>query len=604
MSISRRRRSPGCSELDERELLFDSVVTSEHYRHLIDNRVPLTIEYREEMPLAFNLGYHEQRFEPSTIDRIFGHLERVIGQICANPDMTLYEIDILTPDERKQVVFDFNDFTIDYDRTMTVDAFFEEQAKRTPEQAALICGDRTLTYAELNEKANQLARKLRDKGIGPDKLVGLIVERDLELIIGMLAVMKAGGAYLPVDPAFPLERINYMFRNGGVNILLTQSSLDIQLDYECEYVHLDDASLFEGDNSNLDKLHHTRNLMYVLYTSGSTGQPKGVAVEHRNVAGYVHAFREEFKLTPEDKMVQQSTVSFDISVEEIYPILLTGGTLIIAKRHEVAQIPLLVELMDRHGATMISGFPLLLNELNKFPVPKSMRVMISGGDVLREEYVSNLIGNVRVYNTYGPSETTCCINYFEFKGNCEASIPTGKTIANYKVYILNRHKQPMPVGVPGEVCISGVGVSREYLNRPDITSERYVQDPYNPDDTMFVCGDLARWLPDGNVEFLGRIDDQIKIRGRRTEPGEVQRLLMKHETVQEAFVMARTDKYKHKYLTAYVAGDELLSAADLKAHLAKSLPDFMVPPYFVQVDKLPLTPNGKVDKKALPHVID
>ncbi|EFM08488.1 amino acid adenylation domain protein [Paenibacillus curdlanolyticus YK9] len=593
------------SELDHTQPLFDSAVYVQRQHNRTGTTEPaLLLEVVSEAPLELSIRYQASQFEQATILRIASHITRTIEQVVSCSEISLKNIDILSAEERHQVINGFNELTVEYDRSMTIDQLFEATVERMQDQVAVICGDRELTYRELNAKANRLARVLQRQGVGPEKLVGLIVERDIELIVGMLGVMKAGGAYLPVDPAFPLERINYMFRNGNVNLLLTSSELSIRLDYECDYLNLDELDLSGEDDSNLQKEHDPKNLMYVLYTSGSTGQPKGVAVEHRNVAGYVHAFCNEFQMTTSDRMVQQSTVSFDISVEEIYPILLTGGTLLIAKRHEVANIPLLVDMMFDRGATMISGFPLLLNDLNKYPVPPSLHTLISGGDVLREEYVTNLIQKANVYNTYGPSETTVCINYFKYKGECSTSIPTGRTIANYKVYILDRHRNPMPIGLPGEVCIGGVGVSREYLNRPDITNERYIPDPYNKEEKMFTCGDLARWMPDGNVEFLGRMDDQIKIRGRRTEPGEVQRILMKHATVNEAHVIANTDKYKHKYLTAYVTGSELLSAADLKAHLAQYLPEFMVPPYFVQLDKLPLTPSGKVDKKALPHVID
>lgn len=585
----------------QNQLLFDSIVVG----HSTDlPPVSISLEFTKNENMEFNIKYDKNMFEFATVERMGMHLTNILTDFINSPEIFTKDIEIMSEEETNQVLNEFNNLVIDYDQALTVDKWFEEQVEKSPEKVAIICGERSITYKQLNEKANQLARYLKKQGVTSEELVGLIVERDIELIIGMLGVIKAGGAYLPVDSAFPQERINYMFRNGSVRILLTEKKSNINLDYDCKRIFLDDKKIFNGDSSNIENNHSPENLMYVLYTSGSTGQPKGVAVEHRNVVGYVNAFLNEFAVSENDKMLQQSTVSFDISVEEIYPILLTGGTLVIAKREEVADIPTLLNVMEKNEVTMLSGFPLLLNELNKYPIVESVHTMISGGDVLREEYVTNLVDKVNVYNTYGPSETTVCINYYKYKGECKGSIPTGKTIGNYKVYILDKNLDPMPIGIPGEVCISGIGVSRGYYNRPDITEERYIDNPFNPGEKMFVSSDRAKWLTNGNIEFLGRIDDQIKVRGRRTEPGEVQQILIKHETVKEAFVLGRRDKYNHIYLTAYVTGEEILSAADLKAFLGKYLPDFMVPNYFVQLDQLPLTPNGKINKAELPLIVD
>ncbi|SKB69517.1 amino acid adenylation domain-containing protein [Lysinibacillus sp. AC-3] len=549
--------------------------------------------------------YNVELFNTFTISKVNEHFINILTDLLSNPHKTFNAINILSETEKHQVLYDFNSHLLNYDSTKTIDEFFEYQVKKGPDRIALICQDRKLTYKELNEKSNQLAHLLRQKGVKPEKLVGLIVERSEDLIICMFAVLKAGGAYLPVDPAYPLERINYMFEQADINLLLTHSHINIELSIPCEKIYLDDSPLHHYPTSNLDKLHDVNNLMYTLYTSGSTGQPKGVAVEHRNVVGYCHSFRNEFNINENDIMLQQSTVSFDISVEEIFPILLTGGTLVIACRDDVASTEKLLDIMRNNKVTMISGFPLLLNELNKYPLVESLHTMISGGDVLRKEYISNLIDKVKIYNTYGPSETTVCISYYEVTSEKVGNnIPTGKPIANYKVYILDKNRQPAPIGVPGEVCISGVGVSREYLNRPDLTSERYTQNPFVENEKMYICGDLARWSPDGNIEFLGRIDNQIKIGGRRTEPGEVEEKLLQHPSIEEACVIARENKNKNKYLTAYIVMNEQNSAVELKEYLLQFLPDFMVPSYYVELNKLPLTLNGKVDKNNLAVILD
>ncbi|MBT2259205.1 non-ribosomal peptide synthetase [Priestia megaterium] len=596
------------SQLDYKNGLFGSALLmnkNQQTFHETIESLKIDICLEVDSQLEFTIHYNNSFFDEITVSKVQEHFTNVLNSLLQDPQKTLVNFNVLSEKERNQVLYEFNSKTVSYDSTKTVDQFFEEQVEKYPDNIALVCEDRTLTYKELNEKANQLAHLLRQKGVKPEQLVGLVVERSEDLIIGMLAVIKAGGAYLPVDPAYPLERIHYMFEQGNVNLLLTHSHLNIELPFPCEKLYLDDRSLYTNYTNNLDKLHSVNNLMYTLYTSGSTGLPKGVAVEHRNVAGYVHSFKDEFNITENDVMLQQSTVSFDISVEEIFPMLLTGGSLVIARKEEVADVEKLTKVMRKNNVTMISGFPLLLNELNKYPIVDSLHTMISGGDVLRKEYVTNLINKVKVYNTYGPSETTCCISYHQFTGELTTnSIPTGKPIANYKVYILDKNRQPVPVGVPGEVCIAGVGVTREYLKRPDLTKERYVNSPFNPEEKMFICGDLARWLPDGSIEFLGRIDNQIKICGRRTEPGEVEEQLLTHPAIEEVCVIARENKIKNKYLTAYIVTNEKVSVSELKEYLLNSLPDFMVPAYFVELDKLPLTINGKIDKKNLAVVID
>ncbi len=588
--------------------LFGSIFSSGESKvvlseYLEENEIEMCFEI--DFSLKCSISYNDNLFDNYAISKLKEHFFNLVSELTLNSHTKLEDIAILSKKEKNQVLYEFNNKSINYDITKTVDDFFEMQVKKNPNKVALICKDKSFTYDELNKKSNQLAFLLRQKGVKPEKLVGLVVDRSEDLIIGILAILKAGGAYLPVDPAYPLQRINYMYEQAEIDLLLTHSHLNIDLSFPCEKIYLDNYPLNQYPTDNLDRLHNAENLIYTLYTSGSTGQPKGVTVEHRNVVGYYHSFIDEFKLTENDIMLQQSTVSFDISVEEIFPILLTGGTLVIACKDEVASIEKLLIVMRNNKVTMISGFPLLLNELNKYPPVESVHTMISGGDVLRKEYINNLIDKVKIYNTYGPSETTVCISYYEVTSErIQSGIPTGKPIANYKVYILDKNRKPVPIGVPGEVCISGVGVSRGYLNRPDLTSERFVKNPFIPNEKMYISGDLARWSPDGNIEFLGRIDNQIKICGRRTEPGEVEEKLLEHPNVTEACVIARENKDKNKYLTAYIVINETISATDLKEYLYKFLPDFMVPSYYVVLDKLPININGKIDKNNLAIILN
>ncbi len=343
--------------------------------------------------------------------------------------------------------------------------------------------------------------------------------------------------------------------------------------------------------------------MYVLYTSGSTGKPKGVMVEHKNVVAYVHAFKNEFNITPEDIMLQQSTCSFDIYTEEVYPILMTGGTLVIAQRHETADSNKIVGVMQKNNVTIISGFPYLLNELNKIEPIKTLHTAISGGDVLRKEFVSNLVRYMKIYNTYGPSETTVCATYHRYLGEELITIPLGKPISNCKIYILDKANRMMPIGIPGELCIAGAGVSRGYLNNKDLTDQSFITNPFNPNERLYKSGDLARWLPDGSIEFFGRIDNQVKICGRRTEPEEVEKHLLKHDSIEYAVVLPHSDTNGLKYLCAYIVSHRKYSVKEIKNHLLKYIPDFMVPEFFIKLKELPITPNGKVDTHSLPIVL-
>ncbi|AET69202.1 amino acid adenylation enzyme/thioester reductase family protein [Desulfosporosinus orientis DSM 765] len=560
--------------------------------------------------IHFELEYCTKLFKQETMLRFVRHFTNILKAVTENPELRLADLDILAEEERGQLLWEFNQTKVDYAKDKLIHQLFEDQAEKTPENIALVFAERTITYGELNSRANGVAQVLRGKGVGPESIVSLMTEPSVEMIVGIIAILKAGGAYLPIDPEYPEERIGYMLADSQAKVLLTQRSLQGLLEritYPGEVIDLSSPELVLGSREaknlgNLENLSSPEDLAYVIYTSGSTGRPKGVLVEQRNLLAYVMTFNQEFELTGEDAVLQQASCCFDAFGEEIYPVLLKGGRLVLARRAEVRDVNLLAGVINRNSISLISCSPLLLNQLNTLTGLRSVHTFISGGDVLKGDYIDNLLQRgAQVYNTYGPTEATVCASYHRCLPGEKGLVPVGKPIANYRIYILDPDNNLSPLNIAGELCIAGEGVSRGYLNRPELTAERFVENPFVPGERMYRTGDLARWLPDGSIEFLGRIDQQVKIRGFRIELGEIEAPLLRLAGVKEAVVLAREDNSGGKYLCAYLIGEGEIGVPELRKHLAQELPDYMIPSYFLQLEKLPLTPSGKIDRQALPE---
>ncbi|MCZ8518253.1 MULTISPECIES: non-ribosomal peptide synthase/polyketide synthase [Paenibacillus] len=553
-----------------------------------------------EQGLECIFEYASSLYKQETIERMAGHYQQLIGAITDDPSSAISSLDMLTAEEKAQIRYAFNAEAADYPRERTIQEMFEEQAERTPGATAIIFDEQQLTYGELNERANRLARTLRAQGVQANQPVGIMLERSPELITGMLAILKSGAAYVPIDPDYPEERIQFMLEDAGARVLLTKRSLQARLSFAGQWVLMDDEEAYSDNGSNLEIVHDPASLMYVMYTSGTTGTPKGVMITNHNVWSYVHSFMREFHIEAKDRILQQASISFDTSVEELYPALLAGACIVIVSKDDVINVSALADAITAKQVTVVSCSPLLLNELNSvLASDHRVRVFISGGDVLRREYYSNLRPAV-VYNTYGPTEGTVCSTYYRCTHEETSVVPIGKPTANKQVYILNQDLQLQPVGVPGEIGIAGEGIAGGYWNRPEWTDEKFVTHPLVSGGKLYRTGDLARWLPDGNLEYLGRIDQQVKIRGYRIELGEVEAQLLKAAAVQEAAVIAREDANGQNNLCAYYSADHELSVSELRRTLLKELPGYMIPSYFVQLERLPLTSNGKVDRKALP----
>ncbi|MCK4257942.1 MAG: amino acid adenylation domain-containing protein, partial [Halanaerobiales bacterium] len=558
--------------------------------------------------IILNFEYSKMLFKRETIERMSLHLKNILDAVAADTKIKLCQINMLEDEEREKILSEFNHTYLDYVKDKMIQELFEEQVAKTPDKIAIIYKDQQLTYLELNKKANQLARMLRAKGVKADQLVGLMLNRSPEMIIGMFGVLKAGGAYVPIDPKYPLNRIQYILEDSGIDILLTETDLKGKIDFNGDIIDISDQDIYTNDNSlNLETISSINNLAYIIYTSGSTGKPKGVMVEQRNLMAYIHAFQQEFALNSDDIVLQQASFAFDASVEEIYPILTVGGRLVLPENEEIVDIRSLMKTITENQVTMVSCSPLMLNEFDKNEPLNSIHTFISGGDVLKGEHITELLKYAKVYNTYGPTESTVCATYFRCTTDKITNIPIGKPISNYQVYILDKYLNICPIGVLGELCVSGDGVTRGYLNQEELTVEKYIQSPFasenvNLGERIYRTGDLARWLPDGNIEFLGRIDQQVKIRGYRIELGEIESQLLSYSQIKETVVIDKEDKDGTKALCAYIVGEKEMSIKNLREHLRKNLPEYMIPSYFIQIEKLPYTSNGKIDRKALPEL--
>ncbi|HWI59618.1 MAG TPA: amino acid adenylation domain-containing protein, partial [Bacillota bacterium] len=564
--------------------------------------------------LVARVEYNSDLFEPATIGRLLQHLEMLLKGIVANPKQRLAELPLLTEAERQQLLVEWNRTTTDYPRNWCTHQIFETQVERAPQAIALSFGPQSMSYAELNARANQLAHYLKQFHIGPDVPVGICVDRSMEMVVGVLAILKAGGAYVPLDASYPRERLEFMLQDTAAPVLLTQQSLLSRMPHHLAKVICLDADwelVARESRHNLATATQPDSLAYVMYTSGSTGQPKGVAVPHRAVnrlvlnTDYIH-------LDATDRIAQVSNFSFDAATFEIWGALLNGGQLVgITKDVALSPRDFARELREQ-GITAIFLTSALFNQLAS-EVPgafESLRTAMAGGEALDPKWVRHVLGHrppQRLVNGYGPTENTtftCCYHIRDLT-EAASNVPIGRPIANTQVYILDRHLNPVPIGMPGELYAGGDGVARGYWKRPELTAEKFIPNPFchsQPAAYLYKTGDLARYLPDGNIEFLGRIDQQVKVRGFRIELGEIETVLGQHPGVRECVVTVYGKGVRDRRLAAYfVPGSEPApKPGELRAFVSEKLPDYMVPAVFVPLTALPLTPNGKVDRKALP----
>ncbi|WP_420884293.1 non-ribosomal peptide synthetase [Planktothrix rubescens] len=547
---------------------------------------------------------------------------------------------------------DWNNTKTDYPQDQCIHQLFEAQVERTPDAIAVVFENQQLTYTELNGRANQLAHYLQSLGVGPEVLVGIAVERSFEMIVGLLGILKAGGAYVPLDPDYPTERLQFMLEDSQVSLLLTQQHLLASFPQSSETatpkiicLDSDRQIISQAKNVNPENSVTTGNLVYVIYTSGSTGKPKGTMNTHRGISNRLLWMQEAYQLTAEDCILQKTPFSFDVSVWELFWPLLNGARLVFAKPNGHKDASYLVKLIQEQQVTTLHFVPSMLQIfLTEKGIENciSIKRVICSGEALSLELQERFFARLacELHNLYGPTEAAIDVTFWECQSDSNLkTVPIGRPIANTQIYILDSHLQPVPIGVAGELHIGGVGLARGYLNRPELTAEKFIPNPFAPSPTplsppqppnfggsseliegskspsiggfrgledqpskLYKTGDLARYLPDGDIEYLGRIDNQVKIRGFRIELGEIEAVLLSHPQVREAVVLVNeNDRPEDRALAAYlVLNDPAFTTQSLREFVKQQLPDYMVPAYWLILENLPLTSNGKIDRRALP----
>ncbi|AZC82780.1 non-ribosomal peptide synthetase [Pseudomonas chlororaphis] len=621
-----------CSGVAAGTPLFSAMLNYRHsltphqaLQHAWQGIETLASDERTNYPLTLNVddlgdGYHLTALVAAGVgaQRVCDFMQTVLqGLVDAleqSPQTALNRLPVITAEERRQLLVEFNATELPYDLEQSIHGLFEAQVQRTPEALAVKAGEQSLTYRELNERANQLAHYLRGQGVGPDARVAICVERGLEMVMGLLAILKAGGGYVPLDPSYPLERIGYMLEDSAPVVVLAQEATRGLLG-DVPVIDLDRPVWLDQPLSNPFIAELTpRHLVYVIYTSGSTGKPKGVINEHRAVVNRLLWMQDQYRLSAEDAVLQKTPFSFDVSVWEFFWPLMTGARLVMARPEGHKDPAYLCEVIQAERISTLHFVPSMLDVfLAHGDVTRSaglVRVLCSGealpGSLVRR-FKAQLPGS-ELHNLYGPTEAAVDVTAWNCAGPVEQvpdNTPIGKPIANTRLYLLDEQLQPVPLGVVGELYIGGVQVARGYLHRPELTAERFLKDPFSntAQARMYRTGDLGRYLADGTIEYLGRNDDQVKIRGLRIELGEIQARLTQFPDVKEAVVLAREDVPGDKRLVAYYTtglSSERLETEALRSHLLEQLPEYMVPALFVHLPALPLSPNGKLDRKALP----
>ncbi|HXH09698.1 MAG TPA: amino acid adenylation domain-containing protein [Alphaproteobacteria bacterium] len=564
--------------------------------------------------IAGYIEFNSDLFDPETIDRFVGHFQTLLEGVVARPETSIATLPLLTEAERHELVVEWNDTARDFPRELCLHELIEQQVERTPDAVAVVDGRAEFTYGELNRRANQLAHRLRALGVGPDVLVGVLVERSVEMVVALLGVLKAGGAYVPLDPSYPMERMAFMLSDSAAPVLITQSNLLEIVPNRGSRLLLDEeaGSLALESITNPESGVTPDHRAYVIYTSGSTGKPKGVQITHRNLVSFLTSIRDEPGLEARDVLLAVTTLSFDIAGVEIFLPLIVGAKIVVASREEASDGERLLERLISTRPTVMQATPVTWRLLLAAGWKGSDRLKIfCGGEAIPRDLATMLIErSASLWNIYGPTETTIWSTTHRIRSTT-GPVLIGRPLPNEQVYILDSLLQPVPVGVPGELWIGGLGLARGYLNRPDLTAEKFVADPFSqrPGARIYRSGDLARYLRDGTIECLGRIDNQVKVRGFRIELGEIEAALVKHPSVEQAVVLAREDVPGDKRLVGYVvlrdsddgqtpSNRELTS--ELRRFLQEELPDPMVPATFVTLQAFPRTPNGKIDRRALP----
>lgn len=545
------------------------------------------------------------KFSKESIDRMMEYFLNILNMFVVDMRGIIDKRKILTKDEETQLLYGFNNTSFEYDKSKSIDQLFEEKAAEVPNDVAVVCGEKEITYGELNQKANRLAITLNKKGVKPGDIVGLMADRSIEIIIGIIGILKSGAAYLPMDPDYPEDRIRYMLEDSKAKALITEKDYKDKIKFNGELIDLYEEASYSEDLIRIDQSNDANKLLYTIYTSGTTGKPKGVMIGHSQVLNFIGGVIHKTNISECQNILCITTIAFDICVLETLLPLIKGMKIILTEKYQDLDGDRIANLINKNSIEVIQSTPSrikLLMEDNKFRESvDSLKMMLIGGETMPEDLYEKLQSyeKLRVFNMYGPTETTVWSTVKEIKSTCEINI--GKPIQNTKIFILNENMNMQPIGIPGELYIGGDGLAVGYINNETLTNERFIENPYEKGEKIYKTGDIARWLLNGDLEHLGRADDQVKIRGYRIELGEIENALINMEGVKEAAVITK-EKDGNKYLCAYYIGENDYAVGDFREFLRLKLPEYMLPTFFIKLEKMPLTPNGKIHKKALPDI--
>jgi amino acid adenylation domain-containing protein len=563
------------------------------------------------------IEYNADLFDEWRIRQMADHFRRLAEAVAANPERRIHELEMMSAEEREQVIVEFNRTEREYGRERRVHELIEAQVGSAPDAIALIYEDQQLTYAELNTRANQLAHYLRGLGVGPEVVVGLCLDRSVEMVVAVLGVLKAGGAYLPLDPEHPIERLGYMLEDAGAGVVLTERKFEERLPVfwgQTLCLDVEWERISEEGDSEPGTTVEAENLAYMIYTSGSTGRPKGVMINHGGLVNYLRWATEAYRIEEGEGAPVQSSISFDLTVTSLYGPLVNGKKVDLLSEKEGIET-LATNLSREGGYSLVKITPahldLLAQQMSDSELEGRTRALVIGGEALKADslkYWRERARGTRLINEYGPTEAVvgCCVYEMNEVGSESLTVPIGKPIANTQIYLLDLGYEPAPVGVRGEIYISGDGLARGYVGSPELTGGKFIPNRFSRrhGERLYRTGDIGRRLPDGNIEYIGRADDQVKLRGYRIELGEIEAVLNEHRSIRQSAVMVNEDAKGRKRLIGYVAGEKAATPAELKRHLRERLPEHMIPEMIIAIGEMPLTANGKVDRKRLPPVTD
>ncbi len=555
--------------------------------------------------IAIDYDYLVDVFYAKEIDFIHDHIIRILWHALDNPCKTVAKLDMVSEKEKNKILFDFNNTASDYPKDKNIIRLFEEQVEKAPHNCAVRFNNISLTYEKFNRRVNEIAWTLIESGVNKGDIIAVMIPRNLHALVSIYAILKCGAVFLPIDTAYPHDRIIYMLNDSQPKVILYEDvSIINKIEYKCNWINVSNCISLKNNNPRIYPYKDSN--AYIIYTSGSTGKPKGAMITNKGLVNYIYWANKVYLKGDNITFPLHSSLSFDLTITSIFTPLISGNTIIIYSDDNALEPPI-IRVFTENNVDIVKLTPAHLSLVKDIDNSNSrIKRLIVGGEDLKTELArqvySSFCGNVEIYNEYGPTETVvgCMIYKFNYESDSRVSVPIGKPADNVSIYILDKHLNPVPIGAPGELCIGGDGVCAGYLNNPDLTSKKFITNPFIENQKMYKSGDLARWFPQGDIECLGRIDDQVKIKGYRVELGEIETQLLSHEEVSSAVVMVFDDKDRKKYLCAYVILSSNISENDLRIYLARRLPAYMIPTHFIILDKIPLTQNGKVDKRRLP----